>query len=83
MTVEFEILHRRGTLVGTQYRKTVRRNWQIPQYRVENRQNTDTAFMIGHAYLKLYPSRVFVYLKQVIHQKSTSAIARKRVKTSN
>ena len=31
-----------------QYRKT---NWQIPKYCVENRQNTDTAFMIGHTYL--------------------------------
>ena len=30
MTVEFEILHRRGTLVGTQYRKTVRK---IGKYR--------------------------------------------------
>ena len=44
------------------YRK---KNWQIPKYRVKNRRNTDTAFMIGHVYLKLYPSRVFVYLKHV------------------
>ena len=41
---------------GIQYRNTVRK---IPKYRVENRRNTDTAFMIGHAYLTLYPSRVF------------------------
>ena len=49
----------RGTLGRypiPQYRK---KNWQIPKYRVENRPNTDTAFMIGHAYLTLYPSRVF------------------------
>ena len=29
------------------YRK---RNWQIPNYRVENRRSTDTAFITGHAY---------------------------------
>ena len=49
-----------GTLGGNQYRNTVRKNWQlIPKYRVENRRNTDTAFMIGHAFLTLYPSRLF------------------------
>ena len=38
--------------------------------------------MISHVYLKLYPSRVFVYLKYVcMHQKSTSDIATKREKT--
>ena len=42
-----------------QYRK---KNWEIPKYRVKNRRNTDTAFVIGHVYSKLYPSRVFVYL---------------------
>ena len=45
-----------GTLGGTQYR-----NWQIPKYRVENRPNTDTTFMIGDAYLTLYPSHVFFF----------------------
>ena len=45
-----------------QYRK---KNWQIPKYRVKNRRNTDTAFIFGHAYLKVYPSRVFVYLKHL------------------
>ena len=45
-----------------QYRK---KNWQIMKYRVENRQNTDTIFMIGNAYLKFYPSRVFVCLKHL------------------
>ena len=44
---------------GTQYRNTVRK---ICKYRVENLWNTDNAFMIGYSYLKLYPSRVFVYL---------------------
>ena len=49
-----------GTFGGNQYRNTVRKNWQlIPKYRVENRRNTDTAFMIGHAFLTLYPSRPF------------------------
>ena len=43
-----------------QYRK---KNWKTAKYRVQNRRNTDTAFMIGHAYLKPYPSRVFDYLK--------------------
>ena len=32
---------------------------KIGKYRDENRRNNDTAFMIGHAYLTLYPSRVF------------------------
>ena len=41
------------------------KNLQIPKYRVENLRNTDTAFMIGDAYLTLYPSRVFFYLKHV------------------
>ena len=31
----------------------------IPKYRVENGRNTATTFMIGDAYLTLYPSRVF------------------------
>ena len=66
----------RGTLGGIQYRK---KNWQIPKCCVKNQRNTDTAFMITHVYLKLYPSGVFVYL--CIHQKSTSDIARKREKT--
>ena len=47
---------------GTQYRK---KTWQIPKYRVKNRRNTDTALIFGHVYLKLYPSRVFVYLKHL------------------
>ena len=56
----------RGTLGETQYRNTVRRkNWQILKYRVENQRNTDTTFMIGHAYFNLYSSRRFVYLKHV------------------
>ena len=50
---------------GTQYCYTVRKLGKYLKYRVENRRNTDTAFMIGHAYLKLYPSRVSVYLKHV------------------
>ena len=53
------------------------KNWQIPKYRVENGRNTDTAFMIGDAYLTLYPSRVFLS-QAYIHKKSTSAFARKR-----
>ena len=28
------------------------KNWQIPKYRVENGRNTDTAFIIGDAYLQ-------------------------------
>ena len=41
------------------------KNWQIPKYRVKNRRNTDTAFIFGHINLKLYPSRVSVYLKHL------------------
>ena len=55
----------RGTLGGTQYRNTARKIGNYQNNSAENRQNTDTAFMIGHAYLNLYPSRVFVYLKHV------------------
>ena len=71
-----------GTLGGTQYRK---KNWQIPKYRVKNRRNTDTVFIFGHAYLKLYPSRVFVYLKhlQLYAPAINLAVARKRETTSN
>ena len=39
-----------------QYHK---KNWQIPKYRVENRRNTDTAFMIGHA---VSITRVFLFV---------------------
>ena len=39
-----------------QHRK---KNWQIPKYRVENRRNTDTAFMIGHA---VSITRVFLFV---------------------
>ena len=52
-----------------------RGTWRVPytaipyeKYRVENGRNTDTAFMIGDAYLPLYPSReffFFFYLKHV------------------
>ena len=40
----------RGTLGRypiPQYRK---KNWQIPKYRVENRRNTDTAFMFVYSF---------------------------------
>ena len=65
---------------GTQCRTE---NWQIQKYHVENGQNTDTTFMIGDAYLTLYPSRVFFLSQGCIHQKSTSAIARKHEKILN
>ena len=38
----------------------------------------DTAFMIGDAYLTLYPSRVFFLCQACRHQKSTAAFARKK-----
>ena len=60
-----------------QYRK---KDWQIPKYCVKNRPNTDTTVTIGHVYLKLYPSRVFVYLHHVC-TRTTTDIARKREKT--
>ena len=66
----------RETLEGIQYRK---KNWQTPKYRVENRRNTNTAIMIGHAYVKVYPYRMFVSMSQArMHHQSTSAIASKR-----
>ena len=37
----------------------------------------------GYAYLKLYPSHLFVYLRPCMHQRSTSDIARKYEKTLN
>ena len=33
----------------TQYRNTVKKKWQKPKYRVENRPNTDTAYF-NHIY---------------------------------
>ena len=48
-----------GDIEGYPIPQNRTKNWQIPKYRVENVRNTDTAFMIGNAYLTLYPSRVF------------------------
>ena len=45
-------IHEEGDIGGTQYRNTVRKNIY-------------TAFMIGHAYLKVYPSCLFAYPKRV------------------
>ena len=53
------------TLNNLIWLSTASKNWQIPKYRVKNHWNTDTACTIGHTYLKLYPSRVFFYLKHV------------------
>ena len=39
--------------------------------------------MVGHAYVKLYSFSVFINLKYVLLQKSTSVTATKRKKTSN
>ena len=50
------------------------------KYGVENQENTDNASRVGHAYVKLYSFSVFIYLKYVLHQKSTSATASKREK---
>ena len=59
---------RRGTLGVAKYHNTVRKiAWQITKYRVENGRNTDTASMIGHAYLMLYPSCIF-FMSSMPHQ---------------
>ena len=50
------------------------KNLQIPKYRVENLRNTDTAFMIGDAYLTLYPSREFFFLFYFISSMYTPEI---------
>ena len=80
---------KRGTLGCTKTRNTEKKNKQtnkqktkgkIPICRVKNRR---TAFKIGHAYLKLYQSRVFVFSQACIHEKSTSAIAARKRETSN
>ena len=87
-------LLKRGTLGCTKNRTTVKKQQQktkqnkkkkgkIPICRFKNRRNTDIAFKIGHAYLKLYPSRVFVFSQACIHEKSTSAIAARKRETSN
>ena len=65
----------RGTMGVTQYRNAVRK---IGKYRntdrVENRRNTDTAFMIGQAYFNVVSiSRVFLISRACIHQKSTDS----------
>ena len=46
-----------------QYRDTVRKIGKYRNTVYKNRRNTDTVFMIGHDYSKLYPSRVFACLK--------------------
>ena len=87
-------LLKRGTLGCTKNRTTVKKKTtknktkqktkgKIPICRFKNRRNTDTAFKIGHAYLKLYLSRVFVFSQACIHEKSTSAIAARKRETSN
>ena len=57
-----------------------KKTWKILKYGVENQENTDNASMVGHAYVKLYSFSVFIYLKYVLHQKSTSATATKHEK---
>ena len=66
---------RRGTLGVAKYHNTVRKiAWQITKYRVENRRNTDTASMIGHAYLMLYPSCMFFYVKHAAPEPQPSQL---------
>ena len=56
----------RGRDIGRyQIPQYCKKNLQILKFCVKNWWNIDTVFMMGHAYLKLYPSRVFVYLKHV------------------
>ena len=59
------------------------KNWQISKYRVENGRNTDTAFMIGDAYLTLYPSRMFFYVKHVGTRNQPQPSREKREKILN
>ena len=42
-----------------------KKNLQIPKYSVKIHILLYINFMISHAYLKLYPSRVFDYLKHI------------------
>ena len=66
---------RRGTLGVAKYHNTVRKiAWQIPKYRVENGRKTDTASMIGHAYLMLYPSCMFFYVKHAAPEPQPSQL---------
>ena len=66
---------RRGTLGVAKYHNTVRKiAWQIPKYRVENRRNTDTASMIGHAYLMLYPSCMLFNVKHAAPEPQPSQL---------
>ena len=55
----------RGTLEGYPVPQCHKKNRQILKYSVENQQNTNNAYMIGHVYVKLYPCHVFVCLKHV------------------
>ena len=48
-----------GDIRGCPIPQHRKKNWQIPKYRVENRRNTDTAFMIGHA---VSITRVFLFV---------------------
>ena len=52
-----------GDEVGEQRHASGDIGWYpIPKCRAKNRRNIDTAYIFGHAYLKLDPSRVFVYI---------------------
>ena len=59
------------------------KNWQIPKYRVENGRNyTDIAFMIGDAYLTLYPSRVFFFYLKHVYTRNQPQPSRENVRRS-
>ena len=64
-SILFDWFDNEGEIEGYPKSQYSKKNWQIPKYRVYNRPNTETAFMVSYAYLKLYPSRVFVYLKHL------------------
>ena len=48
-SIESLLRQNEGNISGCPIQQYRNKNWQIPKYRVENRRNADTTFMIGHA----------------------------------
>ena len=66
-----------GTLIGVGAK-------DIGKYQNTMSKNTDTAFMISYAHLKLFPSSLFIHLKHVCTRNNLSHnFVRKRDKTLN
>ena len=58
-----------GAIGGTQNRNTAQKNWQKPQYPIENPLNTETAFEMASYFLiyhKLHLAMLFIIITQLL-----------------